>query len=194
MYVFSPYRLAVIHNNALQHKILQAALPSAQWCSTNQTESSLVSLQIHLCTLALHTGLQSSTTMHCSIRSGKQHSPLLSVALQTRLTAALCHCKDTYGHFLSIQACSHPTQMHCSTGFGKEHSPLLSGVLQTRLTAAWCHCKDTYGHFPLHRDLHCSPKVSKLVTYAEVPNVAADLQAQKHPSFERTDAWTATTP
>ncbi len=56
---FSPYRLAVIHNNALQHKIWQAAFPSAQCCSTNQTESSLLPLQIHLWKLALHTGLQS---------------------------------------------------------------------------------------------------------------------------------------
>ncbi len=63
------------------------------------------------------------------------HSPLLSVALQNRLTAGLCDCNYTYGDLLFIQVCSDPKTLHCSTGQGKMHFQLLSVALQNRLTA-----------------------------------------------------------
>ena len=71
--------------------------------------------------------------------------PLLSAALQTRLTAALGHCKYTYGCLLSTQVCSHPKPMLGCTGISKKHSSLLSDALQTKLAAGLCHCKYTYG-------------------------------------------------
>jgi len=98
------------NTSALQHRIWQEAFPTAECCSANQTDSSFVPLQLHLWPFSPHTGLQSPTRMQCSIRSGKNHSLLLTAALQTRLPAALCHCNYTYGHFLPIQACSHPQE------------------------------------------------------------------------------------
>jgi len=73
--------------------------------------------------------------VHYSTAFGKLHHPLLSAALQHRLTAALCHRKYTYGHLLSIQVRIHPKPMHCSTAFDKLHHPLLNAALQNRLTA-----------------------------------------------------------
>ncbi|DBA96982.1 TPA: hypothetical protein ACH3X3_012923 [Trebouxia sp. C0006] len=84
----------------------------------------------------------------CSSHStgqGKIASPLFSVALQNRLTAALCHFNNTYGDLLFIQVCSDATPMHCSTGQGKIASPLIRVALQNRLTAALCHSDNTYG-------------------------------------------------
>jgi len=133
------------NTSVLQHRIWQEAFPTAECCSANQTDSSLVPLQIHLWPFSPHTGLQSPTRMQCRTRSGKNHSLLLSAALQTRLPAALCHCRYTYIHLLYIQVSSDPTPMHCSTGFGNKHSPLVSAALQTRLTTALSHCKYTYG-------------------------------------------------
>jgi len=78
-------------------------------------------------------------SVHCSTGLGRMHSPLCSAALQTRLTAALRHCKYTYRHLLSIQVSSHPPTMHCSTGFGKKHCLLPSAALHTRLAVALCH-------------------------------------------------------
>ncbi len=42
------------------------------------------------------------TPVHCSFVPGKLYSPVLSAALQNRVRAGLCHCKDTYGDLLSI--------------------------------------------------------------------------------------------
>ena len=88
-----------------------------------------------------------STPMHCNTAFGRLHLPLLSAALQHRLTAALSHCKYPYSHLLSIQVCSHSTPMHCNTDSGKLQHPLLSDALQYRLTAAVSQSKYTYGHF-----------------------------------------------
>jgi len=41
----------------------------------------------------------------CSIVFGKMHSPLLSAAVQSRLTAGLCQCNHTYGDLIFIQVC-----------------------------------------------------------------------------------------
>ena len=78
------------------------------------------------------------TPMLCSTAQGEVHAPLLSAALQNRLTAGLSHCKCTYANQLFIQVDSYTTQINCSTG--KMHSPLLSAALQNRLKAGWCHC------------------------------------------------------
>jgi len=52
MYISSPYRLAVIHNNALQHKIWQAAFPSAKTPMDIFSPYRLAVTQ-HKCTAAL---------------------------------------------------------------------------------------------------------------------------------------------
>ena len=54
--------------------------------------------------------------MHCSTGQGKTRTPLFSAAVRIRLTAALRHCKYTYGDLLFIQLYSDATRMHCSTG------------------------------------------------------------------------------
>ncbi len=77
------------------------------------------------------------TPMHCNTALGKMQSPLLSAAVQSRLTAALCHCNYTYEVLLFIQESSDPTPMHCNTSLGKMQSPLLSAAVQSRLTAAF---------------------------------------------------------
>ena len=53
-----------------------------------------------------------------------QDNPLLSAAVQNRLTAGLWHCKHTYGDLLLVQVCSGPTQVQCHTAFGKMQLPL----------------------------------------------------------------------
>ena len=78
------------------------------------------------------------------------HCPLLSAALQNRLTPGLGHCNYTHGDLLSIQVCSDPTEMHCGTGQGKLHSPLFSAALQNRLTAGLGHCSYTLWRFAVH--------------------------------------------
>ncbi len=60
-------------------------------------------LQLHLWTFALHKVCNDATPMHCSNSEGKTASLLFSAALQNRLTAALCHCNCTYGHFLFVR-------------------------------------------------------------------------------------------
>ncbi len=87
----------------------------------------------------------SQQTIHFRTGQGKVHFPLFSAALQNRLTAGLCHCKNTFGDLLSMQVCSDTTPMQCSTGQGKKHFPLFSSALQNRLTAGLCHCNHTYG-------------------------------------------------
>ena len=82
--------------------------------------------------------------MHCNTALGKMQSPLLSAAVQSRLTAALCHCNYTYEDLLFIQESSDPTPVHCNTAFDKMQSPLLSVAVQNRLTEALCHCNYTY--------------------------------------------------
>jgi len=83
----------------------QNAIPTAECCSANQADSSLVSVQILPLTFALHTCVQSPNSNAPQHWFGDIASSLLSAALQTRLTAALCHCKHTLEHLLSIQVC-----------------------------------------------------------------------------------------
>ncbi len=83
--------------------------------------------------------------MHCSTGQGKIAFLLLSAALQTSLTAALCHCTYNYGDLLFIQVCSDATPMHGSTGQGNIAFLLFSAALQTSLTACLCHCNCTCG-------------------------------------------------
>ena len=49
--------------------------------------------------------------------------PLLSAAVQNRLTAGLFCCRYTYGDLLFIQVCSGPTPVQCHTAFGQMQSP-----------------------------------------------------------------------
>ena len=53
----------------------------------------------------------------------KCNCPLLSAAVQNRLTAGLCHCKYTYGQLLFRQVCSSPTAVQCHPAFGKMQLP-----------------------------------------------------------------------
>ena len=69
---------------------------------------------------------------------------LFSAALQTSLTACLCHCNYTYKDVLFIQVCNDATPLHCSNGQGKIAFMLFIAALQTSLTAALCHCNYTY--------------------------------------------------
>jgi len=61
--------------------------------------------------------------MHCCTDQGKTASLLFSGALQTSLTACLCHCNYTYGDVLFIQVCSDARSMHCSIGQGNKSFP-----------------------------------------------------------------------
>ncbi len=106
------------------------------------------------------------------------HSPLLTAALQYRLTAALCHCIYTYGDLLFIQVCSDPTPEHCNTVFCKWHSPVLSAALQDRLAAGLYHCKYTYEDLLCIQvcseptPVHCITVQSKM----QSPQLSAALQ------------------
>ena len=65
----------------------------AQCCCAKQADSRLGPLQIHLWTFAVTTGMQwpkTSAVPHCSWQL-----PLLSAAVQNKLTAGLGHCKYT---------------------------------------------------------------------------------------------------
>ena len=53
----------------------------------------------------------------------KCNCPLLSAAVQNRLSAGLYHCKHTHGDLLLIQVCSGPTPVQCHTAFGKIQLP-----------------------------------------------------------------------
>ncbi|DBB03040.1 TPA: hypothetical protein ACH3X1_000018 [Trebouxia sp. C0004] len=95
--------------------------------------------------------------VQCSTFKGKIQSPLLSAAVQSRLTAGLCHCNHTYEDLLIIQVCSDPPPMHGSSFQCKMQSPIFSAVLQDRLTAGLCSWDHTYG-----RLLHCSTFKGKI--------------------------------
>ena len=114
----------------------------------------------------------------CTAAVVKTAFPLFSAALQTSLTAALCHCNHTYGDLPFIQVCTDARHMHCSTGQGKTASPQFSAALQTSLTACLCHCNYTYGDLPLiqvctdARHMHCSTGQGKTAS----PQFSAALQ------------------
>ena len=54
----------------------------------------------------------------------KHSCPLLTAAVQNRLTAGLCCCKYTYGDLLFPQVCSGATPVQCQSAFGKAQLPL----------------------------------------------------------------------
>ena len=58
------------------------------------------------------------TQQQCSATLLLKICPLLSAAVQKRLTAGLGHCKYTCGGLLSVQVCSGPTAVQCHTAFG----------------------------------------------------------------------------
>ncbi len=127
----------------MQHLFCQIALPTAQACSATQAESRLAPVQIHLCKSALHTGVHLPTTTALQHWLWQNAVPLLSAALQPRLTAGLYQCRYTCANMLCIQVCTDPPPLQCSTGFGKIQTPLLSAALQPRLTAGLYQCRYT---------------------------------------------------
>ena len=81
----------------------------------------------------------------CSARVllAKHSCPLLTAAVQNRLTAGLCCCKHTFGDLLLTQECSGPTPV--TLLLAKYSCPLLSAAVQNRLIAGLCCCKYIYG-------------------------------------------------
>ena len=79
-----------------------------------------------------------ATPKHVSTGSGIIASPLFSAAVQTRLTACLCHCNHTYGDLLFIQVYSDATPMHCSTVRGSIAFPLFRAALQKQADSRHC--------------------------------------------------------
>ena len=99
-------------------------LPPAQRCCAKQADSRLVPLQIHLWRLAFQTGVCSSpTAVQCHTALAKCSCPLLSAAVQSRLTAGLYHCKYIYGYLILIQVCTGRTAVQGHTAFGKVQLP-----------------------------------------------------------------------
>ena len=94
--------------------------------------------------------------------------PLVSAALENKLTARFCHCNYTYKDLLFIQVCSDPAEMHCSTGMGKRHFPLFSVSLENRLTSGLPRCNHTYGGLLFIQlcndpaEMHCSMGQGKM--------------------------------
>ena len=99
-------------------------LPPAQRCCAKQADSRLVPLQIHLWIFSFNTGC-AVAQQQCkdTLLLAKCSCPLLSAAVQSRLTAGLYHCKYIYGDLLSRQVCSDPTAVQCQAAFGKVHLP-----------------------------------------------------------------------
>ncbi len=98
-----PYRREVTQHHCTATLLLQTASPTAEGCSATQAVSSPESLQVHIWTFAVRTGVKSSKAIALQHCFSKLHHPLLRATVQHRVTAALSHCKYTYGHFLSIQ-------------------------------------------------------------------------------------------
>ena len=90
----------------------------------------------------------------CTAAVVKTAFPLFSAALQTSLTAALCHCNHTYGDLPFIQVCTDARHMHCSTGQGKTASPQFSAALQTSLTACPVPLQSHLWRFALDTGVH----------------------------------------
>ena len=83
-------------------------LPPAQRCCAKQADSRLVPLQIHLWIFAFRQVCSAQQQCKATLLLAKCNCPLLSAAVQNRLTAGLCHCKYTYGYLLSIQVVQWP--------------------------------------------------------------------------------------
>jgi len=133
-----------------------------------------VPLQLHLWTFAFMQVCSDSPQMHCSTGQGKIASLLFSAALQTGLTACLCHCSYTYGDLLFIQVCGDARPMHCRTGQGKIAFALFSAALQTSLTACLRHGYYTYGDSLFiqvcgdARPMHCRTGQGKIASCCSV--------------------------
>ncbi len=110
------------HHQCTSALVRAKCIPHRLCCSAKQADNIVESLQRHLWIFLQHTGVQCpnfNALQHCS----RQNAFLTGcVALQNRLTAVLCHCKDTFGYFFNTQVCSVPSPMHFSTGQGEMHS------------------------------------------------------------------------
>ena len=106
---------ALVRAKQLPHCSVLLCKPASQHaCATAITYGDLPCIQV----------CSDSNPMHCSTGQGKTASRQFSAALQTSLTACLCHCNHTYGDLPFIQVCkpnalmqtASPLFMHCSTG------------------------------------------------------------------------------
>ncbi len=144
LWVFAQHTcLQCLTTNALQHWSKQNAFLTTQTCFAKQGDSRLVSLQIdpwvfassyRLCSVPISSALQHWSRRSCT-------SSLPRVALQNRLTAGLCQCKETSG-ICSTYMCA-VSDHQCTPALVKTkvfpHLP--RAALQNRLTAGLCHCK-----------------------------------------------------
>ena len=99
-------------------------LPPAQCCCAKQADSRRMPLQIHLWIFSFNTGC-AVAQQQCkdTLLFAKCNCPLLSAAVQNRLTTESYHCQYTYGYLLLIQVCSGRTAVQGHTAFGKAQLP-----------------------------------------------------------------------
>ena len=107
-------------------------------CSTGQNEihspllSACLQTRLTACSVSLQLHLwEQCSSYRCAVAQqqcsatlllAKCNWPLLSVAVQNKLTAGLFCCNNAYGDLLLIQVCSGPT-VQCHTAFGKMQLP-----------------------------------------------------------------------
>ncbi len=105
--------------------------------------------------------------MHSSTAQSKMHIPLVSAAVQNRLTTGCHHSRNTCEELLFVYVRSDAAPMQSSTAQGKMHLPLLS-ALQNRLTANLCYCNNTYEDLLLmqvikdSKTMHCNTVQGKM--------------------------------
>ncbi|DBA98990.1 TPA: hypothetical protein ACH3X1_014329 [Trebouxia sp. C0004] len=178
---------APMHSSTAQGKTSSPVFSAAL---QNRLTACTVSLCLHLCRFALHTGapMQISSSYRCAVNQHPRTAALLrakrapqcSVLLcKTGSQLALCPCRCTYADFLFIQVCSEPAAMHSSTAQGKTTSPVFSAALQNRLTACTVSLCLHLCRFALHTDVqrtstnalqHCPGQVELPVFRAALQN------------------------
>ncbi len=141
MEICSSYRCAVMQHQCLAALVRAEQLPhcSVVLCKTGSQHACVIAIKNYGDLLFIQV-CSDATPMHCSTGHGKTAAPLVSAALQTKLTGCLGHCNYTYGDLLFTQVCSDATPMHCSSGHGKTASPLFCAALQTKLAGCLGHC------------------------------------------------------
>jgi len=141
------------NTSALQQCFEQNAFCTAHCCCAKQVHSRVVSVQLHLWTFALHTGVQWPNTgaLHQCFEKNAFSTAQCCYAKQVH--SRVCQCNYIYGDLPSIQMCSDPAATHCSTGFAKIHFPLSSAALQNRLTAVILSLPTHLWRFVLHAGL-----------------------------------------
>ncbi len=102
--------------------------------------------------------------MHYSTGQNKMLSSLPRPALQNRLTAGLCHCKQTFGCLLIIQVCNDPISVHCSTGQDNLHFSLPRVAQHTCLTTNALQHWSKQSTFLTSQSCSAKQAVNKLVS------------------------------